>query len=85
MPKHFVDLYQASLNQNGKKVEFHSNTLDKANAKANNALIMDDPNTSIDIKGLDVSDIFEDFDEKIDHLIGGVPAFDNYDQFLDIL
>ena len=66
-----MDLYQASLNLKGKKVESHFNTLDKANIEANNLLITDDPNTPIDIKGLDVSDFFEDPDGKIDHLIGG--------------
>ena len=30
---HFVNLYQASLKQNGKKIESHSNTLDEINAR----------------------------------------------------
>ena len=67
----FIDIYQASLNQKGKKVESHSNILDKANVETNNVLITNDPNTPIGIKGLDVSNFFEDLNEKIDHLIGG--------------
>ena len=71
MPKHLTYLYKASLKQNDKKFESHSNTLVEANAKVNNALVMNDSNNLIDIKGLDVSYFFEDFlDKKIDHLIG---------------
>ena len=52
--------------------------MDKANVDANNALIMDDSNTLIDIKGLDFSIFFENPDGKIDHLIGGrVLGLDN--------
>ena len=67
-----MDLYQASLKTKGKKVESYSNTLNEANDEANNALITNDPNTLIDIKGLDVLDFFKDPDGKIDYLIGGV-------------
>ena len=69
-PKHFVDLYQASMKQNGKKFESHSNTLGETNVEANNALVTDDSNNLVNIKDLDVSDFFEDPDGKIDYLIG---------------
>ena len=70
------------MNQKGKKVESHSNTLNKANIEAKNELITDDPNTLIDINGLDVSDFFEDPNVMIDHLIGGgVLDLDNQDLF----
>ena len=73
-----MELYQASLNQNDNKVKYHSNTLQKANVEANNALVKDDSNPPISIKGLDVSDFFEDPNGKIDHLIsGGVIDPDN--------
>ena len=60
------------MEQNEKKIESHSNALDETNAKTNNAIVMDYSNTPIDIKGLDVSNFFEDPNGKIEHLIGGV-------------
>ena len=73
MPKYFVDLYQASLEQNSKQLESHSNALKEANVKANaetnNAMVMDNSNLSIKIKDLDVSDFFEDPSGDIGHLI----------------
>ena len=44
-PKHFVDLYQASIKENGKRFETHSakNAYEEANMKVNNALIEDIP------------------------------------------
>ena len=59
------------MKDKGKKVETHSIALGEVDVKANNAMIMDNLNPSIDIKGLDVSDFFQDLDEKIDHFIGG--------------
>ena len=67
-----------SLNQNGNKVEYHSNTLEEANVKANNALVTNNSNPLISIESLDVLNFFEDPNEKIDHLIsGGVIGPDN--------
>ena len=54
MPKHLVELYQASLKAKGKEVE--TNFIDH-----------DEP---IDITHLDVSDFFEDPNGNIGHLIG---------------
>ena len=65
MPKHFVDIYQASLKQKGKKVESHSNTLDEASAEANNALVTNDSNPPISIEGIDVSNFIKDLMEKL--------------------
>ena len=59
------------MKQKGKKVESHSNSLDEATVEINNVLITDDSNTLINIKSLEVSNFFENLDEKIDHLIGG--------------
>ena len=58
MPKYFVDLYQASLEQNGKQFESHSNALEKANVKVNKALVMHNSNAPINIKSLEVSNFF---------------------------
>ena len=66
-----MDLYQALLKQKGKKVESHSNTLDEENVEANNAMATNNSNHSISIKGLDVSDFFENSSGDIGHLISG--------------
>ena len=47
-----MDLYQASLEQNGKKFESHSNALEEADAEENNALVMYNSNFPINTKGL---------------------------------
>ena len=47
-----MNLYQASLKQNGKKFESHSNALEEANAVANNVLVMYNSSAPINIKGL---------------------------------
>ena len=66
MPKHLVDLYQASIKEKGKgiKINFahHSDPEDHMDYS-------DIPN-KVDITHLDVSDFFEDANGKIDHLIG---------------
>ena len=54
-----------------KQVKYHNNTLEEANAEANNVLVTDDSNPPISIEGLDVSNFFEDPNGKIDHLISG--------------
>ena len=59
------------MNQKDKKIESHSNTLDETNDEANNALIKNDSNTLINIKGLDVLEFFKDLNGKIDHSISG--------------
>ena len=53
-PKHFVDLYQASIKAKGNEVEM-------------NFIDSDGP---VDLTYLDVSDLFENLNGKIDHLIG---------------
>ena len=53
------------IERKNKKVESYSNTLDKTNAKANNALITDELNPPIDIKVLDISDFFENPDIRL--------------------
>ena len=47
------------------------NALKKENAEANNALVMYNFNAPINIKGLKVSNFFEDSDGKIGHIGGG--------------
>ena len=64
-PKHFVDLYKASLDKKGKKIESHATTLEEDTTDIQNA------NPLIDIKNLDVSDFFEDPNGEIRHMIGG--------------
>ena len=74
MPKHFVDLYQAFIKGNGKRFETHSakNIYKKANIEINNVLIKDIPIAPIndisfapmEAKSLEVSDFFEDLDDK---------------------
>ena len=63
--------YKTSLRNNGKKVELCSTVFDKVDVKANDAMITDNLNAPIGIKGLDVSDFIKGHNEKIDHLIGG--------------
>ena len=53
-PKHFVDLYQTSIKAKGQEVEM-------------NFIDSDDP---MDLTHLDVADFFENFNGKIDHLVG---------------
>ena len=67
--KHFVDLYKASLDKKGKKIESHTSALEETSAKTNNALVVYNANLSIDIKNLNVSDFFEDPNGEIGHLI----------------
>ena len=75
--KHFANLFQASLKQNGKKVESHSNTIDEENVEENNAMATDNSNSLISIKGLHVSDFFEDPSGDIGYFItGGVISSD---------
>ena len=69
--KHFADLYQALLEQNSKKFESHSNILEKANAKVNNALVMYNSSDPINLKGSKIFDFFKDPDGKIGHIGGG--------------
>ena len=40
MPKHFVDLYKASLDKKRKKIESHATTLEEDIIDAHNALVM---------------------------------------------
>ena len=49
MPKHFVDLYKASLDKKRKKIESHATTLEEDTTDVQNA------NPPIDIKNVDVS------------------------------
>ena len=53
-PKHFVDLYQASIKAKRKEIE--TNFIDS--------------DGQVDLSHLDVSNFFENPNEKIDHLIG---------------
>ena len=53
-PKHFVDLYQASIKAKGKEVEMN----------------FIDSDGIVDLTHLDVSNFFENPHRKIDHLIG---------------
>ena len=69
--KHFVDLYQASLDKKGKQVESYAVVLEETGVEANNALVMYNSTPPIDIKNLDVSEFFQDPNGKIRHLIGG--------------
>ena len=79
--KYFADLYKASLKDKSKHVKAHAtkNALKEANAEVNNALVMYNSNAPINIKGLKVSNFFEDLDGKIGHLIGcgGVIGLNN--------
>ena len=58
MPRHLVDLYQASLKENGKKME--------ANFVSDNNL---DDHAMVNMSHFDVSDFFENPDGNIGHLI----------------
>ena len=69
--KHFVDLYKASLDKMGKKIESHATTLEEDTTNAHNALVVYNANPQIDIKNLDISDFFKDPNGEIVHLIGG--------------
>ena len=66
VPKHLVDLYQASIKEKGNGIEmnfaYHSDLEDHMGYS-------DIPN-KMHITHLDVSDFFEDANGKIDHLIG---------------
>ena len=55
-PKHFVDLYQASIKAKGKEIKMN----------------FIDSNGSVDLTHLDVLDFFENPNGKIDHLISDV-------------
>ena len=65
-PKHLIDLYQASIKEKGKGIETnfvdHNDLEDPMN-------YLDLPN-GVDMTHPDVSDFFEDVDEKFDNLIG---------------
>ena len=67
-----MDLFKASLDKKGKKIESHTIALEEDTTDANNALVVHNENPSIDIKNLDVLDFFKDPNGKIGHLIGGV-------------
>ena len=79
-PKHFMDLYQASIKEKGKRFEtyFTENAYDIANIEVNNALmediptslVNDNPSTLTKVKSLDFSDFFEDPDGKLRSSIG---------------
>ena len=71
MKKHFVDLYQASLDKKRNQIESHAAVLEKNSPKANNALVMYNATPPIDIKNLDVSNFFEDPNGETGNLIGG--------------
>ena len=58
MKKHFVDLYQASLDKKGKQIESHTDSLKENSTDANNAIVVYNATPPIDIKNLDVSDFF---------------------------
>ena len=58
LKKHFVDLYQASLNKKGKQIESHTATLEKNNIGGNNALVVYNATPLIDIKDLNVLEFF---------------------------
>jgi hypothetical protein len=66
MAKHLVDLYQASTKEKGKGIEmnfaYHSDPEDHIGYF--------DMSNGVDITHRDVSDLFEDPNGKIDHLIG---------------
>ena len=74
MPKHFVDLYQASIKGKGKRFEtyFAESAHENTNFEVNNALIEDIPIAPIndilfapvDAKSLDVSNFFNDSKDK---------------------
>ena len=69
-PKHFLDLYQASIKGKGKRVESHSVDNVEENIEINNDLVLhiasisEVPITPIEAKPLDISDFIEDQDEK---------------------
>ena len=66
MSKHLVDLYQTSIKEKGKGIEMNfAHHSDPEYHKG----YSDIPN-KMDITHLDVSNFFEDANEKIDHLIG---------------
>ena len=66
-PKHFVELYQASIK--GKMVEFHS-TENIKDIETNNVLVLHTAPINevslalVEAKSLKISDFFEDQDEK---------------------
>ena len=66
MPKHLVDLYQASIKEKGKGIEMN---FAHHNDPKDHMGYSDIPN-KMDITHLYVSDFFKDANRKIDHLIG---------------
>ena len=63
--KHFVDLYQASIKEKGKRIE--TNFVDHNDLE--DPMDLDLP-YGVDMNHLDVSDFFEDVDGKFNNLIG---------------
>ena len=53
-----MNLYKASSDKMRMKIESHIVALEETSIEANNALVMYNANPPIDIKNLDVSDIF---------------------------
>ena len=67
MAKHLVDLYQASVKGKGEQIETNFiGGQGKMDCDAN----FIDGDDAVLLTHLDVSDFFEDPNEKIDHLIG---------------
>ena len=71
MKKHFVDLYQASLDKKEKQIESHMTTFKENSINANNAIVVYNATPPIDIKNLDVSNFFEDPNGETENLISG--------------
>lgn len=60
-PKHFVDLYQASLKDKGKRIETHAIKNAMTNVKANNTSVEVTLLAPVEAKtSLDVFDFFKD-------------------------
>ena len=68
-PKHFVELYQASIKGKGKRVESHS-IENIEDIETNNALVLhtapinEVPLAPVEEKSLEISDFIKDQDEK---------------------
>ena len=56
--KHFVNLYQASLDKKGKHIESNTTAFKEHSIEANNALVVYNATPLIDIKDLNVLEFF---------------------------
>ena len=72
-----MDLYQATLEQDGNQFESNSNAFEKANAEVNNAFVMHTSSTQINTKGVDYFNFFEDLDGRIGPISGGGGEIDS--------